>query len=143
MASKFVIRQEAALPSCMKVTVLAQEVIRRERNTCAEVDTETRIQIRNCFLMKLRVSGYDTRQRTEIMLSGLRGYRRMVETEKRGGRRVNRARNEGADLRRVKKILGKTEWFRTKKKFKLNDGTEVKNRGGPPIVKEIKGCSKT
>ena len=87
------------------MTVLSQEVIRRERNTSRNVQEEDRIQIRNKFLMKLRMSGYSTKQRINIMLSGLKGYRAMVETEEQGGRRVNRARSEGASGRRVKKTL--------------------------------------
>ena len=65
-------------------------MIRRERNTSREVKVETRIEVRNEFMTKLRLSGYNEKQRLEIMLSGLRGYRRMCETEDEGGRKINR-----------------------------------------------------
>ena len=74
MSSRFVMMEDGALPMRMKTTVLAQEVIRRERNTSRNVDIETRRKIRNKFVLKLRMSGYSWRQRLNIMLSGLRGY---------------------------------------------------------------------
>ena len=43
MVSKFVIREEGALPQRMKITVFSQEVIRRERNTSRKVDIKVRI----------------------------------------------------------------------------------------------------
>ena len=65
--------EDGALPMRMKTTVLAQEVIRRERNTSRNVNRSTRRKIRNKFVLKLRMSGYSWRQRLNIMLSGLRG----------------------------------------------------------------------
>ena len=59
MVSRYIVREEGALPTRMKLTVLAQEVIRRERNTSRKVDRETRVRIRNRFLMKLKLSGFD------------------------------------------------------------------------------------
>ena len=47
------------------------------------------------FMVKLNASGYSRNQRWEILKSGTRKYNRMVEEEKRGGRRVNRPRWEG------------------------------------------------
>ena len=111
MASRMVIREESALPNRMKLTVLSQEVIRRERNTSRLVDLNVRHEIRNKFMMKLRKSGYGPKQRVKIMLSGLRGYYWMCENEDIGGRRINQTRSEGASVRRIKKTIGKTNWF--------------------------------
>ena len=54
-------------------------------------------------------------------MSGLRGYRRMCETEDSGGRRINRTRKEGATVRRIKKVVGKTNWYKDRKKYGTRD----------------------
>ena len=53
---------------------------------------------------------------------------------------VNRSRKEGATSRRIRKVLGKTNWYKIRKKSR-----EEKRRNGktgPPIIKESKNCSK-
>ena len=82
---------ETALPERMKTTVLAQEVIRRERNTCREVEREVRLKIRNRMMMKLRLSGYKTSQRINIFLRGPEG----VQTD--GGKRRCRDPEDKSD----------------------------------------------
>ena len=80
MVSRFVMLADGALPDRMKTTVLAQEALRRERNTSKNVDKESRVRIRNKFLMKLRLSGYTARQRMNIVLSGAQGVQVTVLT---------------------------------------------------------------
>ena len=41
----------------------------------------------------------------------------MCENEDSGGRRINQTRSEGASVRRIKKTIGKTNWFKDQKKF--------------------------
>ena len=138
MVSRYVVRADAALPERMKTTVLSQEVLRRERNTSQNVDRSVRTKIRNRFMMKLRVSGYGVRQRLNIMLSGLKGYKYMVEEEARGGRKINRARVDGAKTRRIRKVLGKTNWFRSKRKSPKYSRLRGGCTRAPPTTTELK-----
>ena len=71
--------------------------------------------------MKLRKSGYKTRQRLEIMISGLRGYQNMCDVEDTGGRKINRTRKEGAKARRVRKVIGKSNWYKEKKRYVVDE----------------------
>ena len=131
MVRRKVMMTNTALPERMKTTVLAQEVIRRERNTARSVGNETRIRIRNKLMMKLRLSGYSMRQRVNIFLSGLRGYRKMTDREDQGIRKINRSREEGARGRRIRKVLGKTEWFKkggNKEKKKIDGQRRPRNK---------------
>ena len=116
MVSRFIVRADSALPERMKVTVLSQEVLRRERNTSQNVGVEIRRDIRNRFLLKLRLSGYSIKQRMNILLSGVKGYQAMLEVEKSGYMRVNRAREDDAKGRRIRKTLGKTDWYKRRAK---------------------------
>ena len=142
MVSRFVMLADGALPDRMKTTVLAQEALRRERNTSRNVDKETRVRIRNKFLMKLRLSGYTARQRMIIVLSGVKGYENMVKVEREGGRKVNRAKGEGDKGRRMRKVMGKTEWYRkngAKPTISKKTSRTLKSR---PAVKEMREAKK-
>ena len=55
---------------------------------------------------------------TEILKSGSRKFKRMVEQEKGGVRRVNRPRWEGGKHRYVKKVLSKKNWYKKKRESK-------------------------
>ena len=54
MVSRYVIREDSALPGRMMTTVLAQEVLRRERNSAVTISSETRIRIRNRIFTKTK-----------------------------------------------------------------------------------------
>ena len=83
------------------------------------------------LMMKLRASGYTRSQRWEILKSGSRRYRRMVEEEDRGIRRVNRPRWEDGRVRFVKKVLLKKNWFKKKGGNKRESRRDIEgNRGG-------------
>ena len=76
------------------------------------------------------------------MISGLRGYKKMCDTEDSGGRKVNRTRKDGANARRVRKVIGKTNWYKEKKKFLVDKDKSRSIKGGPPIPREARDCSK-
>ena len=65
----------------------------------------------------------------------------MEMMEDTGIRKINRTRKEGATGRRIRKILGKTEWFR--KKLNRNKNDEKLRRGSgkvgkAPVIKEVR-----
>ena len=66
------------------------------------------------FMTKMRRSGYGEATRKQVLLAGLTGYFRMVERELSGGMRVNRSRTEGEEMRRARKLVGASKWFKTK-----------------------------
>ena len=96
------------------MTVLAQLVVRWLRNTHRGESDVKREERMSKFMTKLKASGYTRSQRWEILKSGTRRYRRMVEDEKNGIRRVNRPRWEGGGKRWSKKILNKRNWFKNR-----------------------------
>ena len=116
ITSPLVIMEKSALPASNKMTVLAQEVVRRLRNTAVSLPIQEKIKIMDKMMIKLRESGYDERQRKEILYSGVMGYCRMMERERLHGRRVNRPREEGAEERRVRKLIGDSTWFKSRTK---------------------------
>ena len=127
MASKLVMMNKSALPHRMKVTTLSQEVVRRLKNTARSVGESKRRNILSNMMVKMRRAGYDDKMRRNVLVSGLKGYWRMVKTEKEGGRRVNRPRWEGAVERRYKKLGARSSWYKRKGK---KIGEKDRNKGG-------------
>ena len=68
----------------------------------------------------------------------------MCDTESGGGRKINRRREDGAKQRRIRKTLGKTNWYRTKKTFNssLREGERKQFSCEAPMTKEVKNCSR-
>ena len=72
-----VIMKRSAISENMKRTVLSQELIRRMRNTDVRIGKEKKVKIVEKFMRKMRRSGYDEKQRKEMLRAGLLGYYRM------------------------------------------------------------------
>ena len=122
ITSKLVLMEKSALCARVKMVVMSQEVIRRMRNTSTRVDLDQRAAILSHFMTKMARSGYGAAQRMEVLRAGCTGYYRMRWRERTQGRRVNRAREDGAAARATKKLLGATSWFRSNSS--LEEGEE-------------------
>merc|ERR1711891_115226 len=101
MVAPRVINKESALPERVKVTILTQEIIRILRNTSKSVRKEKDQMSR--FSMKMMLSGYTKKDRKEILITGLKGFRRLEELEEQGKRSLNRNRRENYEARLLKK----------------------------------------
>ena len=112
MANKLLMLEMSALPAAMKRTAMTQEVVRIMRNTRPGLPEEVAAVHLNDFSARMRASGYDQRYRFQVIKSGLSGYDKMLEEERRGGRPVNRPRSWDEDERLKKKELQKKRWFR-------------------------------
>ena len=92
-------------------------------NTREDVPTETRGDIIDSFLNQLILSGYSLQASRRIVVSGLRGYERIRKLAVKTGGFINRV---GKEERRLRKLLGKSNWF--KKEAKKQQ--EEKMKGG-------------
>ena len=135
MASKLVMMEKSALPQRMKITTLTAEIIRREKNTSRSVGEARRRQILSKMMVKMKRSGYDERMRRRVLVAGRVGYKRMVQNEEGGGRKVNRPRWDGEKERRLRKIGAKSNWYKKKKRAcdKGGRGKSGKGRGKEEI----------
>ena len=78
---------------------------------------------------KLWKSGYCKKERKEILLSGLRGFKRLEELDKKGIRSLNRSRREDFRRRQVKKFNAKTNWYKQDRKMhEENTNPELRKR---------------
>ena len=125
MASNQVIQKLSALPENMKISTLNNEVMRRMFNTSELLPDRMRCEIVDDFCQKLCNSGYDRKQSRKIIVGGLTGYERRVTLSKDKTHKKWRPLHESATStqgrRAKKKLLGKTSWFKGKKKDRGND----------------------
>ena len=102
----------------------------RMRNVCRECNIEERINILSAFMVKLKRSGYGSKQRQAILKAGVLGYYRKVEREERGKGGMNRRKEEGEEIRELNKLCGAANWY------KPREGSEEKEEDEGTIARE-------
>ena len=125
MVAPRVIDRESALPERVKNTTLAQEIIRVKRNTCKPLRKRMEKEQMSRFAMKMMLSGYNKRERKEILVAGLKGFKKLEELEEQGKRNINRSRGENYEARLLAKYGAKSSWYKGKK-----GGRETVEKGG-------------
>ena len=131
VASNRVMGAKSAISQTSKIATLSQEVIRRMQNTGRDVPEENRVIIMNNFMIKLHRSGYNEKQREEIMKAGLNGYYKKVIRENKGGTKINRESANDRARKKIMKVVKKDKWHQDKPNNTDNDITEnePKHRG--------------
>ena len=124
MVAPRVIDRESALPERVKNTTLAQEIIRVKRNTCKPLRKRMEKEQMSRFAMKMMLSGYNKRERKEILVAGLKGFKKLEELEEQGKRSINRSRRENYEARLLAKYGAKSSWYKGRK-----GGRETVERG--------------
>ena len=113
IASKKVILSNSALPKNVKRASLTEGVIRRLRHTHPSLPWPEVATILSEYSNELRLSGYDSNFRTEIIEAGLKGFRKQVSVSNTvGGKPLFRARSYERETRRKSKLISKEAWYR-------------------------------
>ena len=73
---------------------------------------QTKIVKRSDFCRRMKASGYDQNYRFQVVKSGMMGFDKMLEEERRGGRPVNQLRTWDEDRRQKKKELQGKNWYK-------------------------------
>ena len=122
MVTPRVIHKESALSERIKRQTLANEIIRIRRNTCETERERLKAEQLTRFAWKLHLSGYDERSRREILLSGLKGFDRLLELDKKGVKSLYRRRQENFGIRMLKKHGSRKNWYKGGGKGGMNRG---------------------
>ena len=128
MSKQTLIMKESALSENIKISSLTQEVIRLSKNTSEDVSLETRVAIIDDFQHRLELSGYSLQASRRILVSGLQGYERIKRLAAKTGGYINRPARMGEEGRRLKKLLGKSNWFKKKRKKQQEEGPNQRGR---------------
>ena len=111
VANPLLMMEMSAMPAKVKTT-LVQEVVTIRRNIRPGLPWEVTVKHLSNFCSRMKASGFNQHHRFQVLKSGMEGYDKMLETERRGVRPVNRLRSWGEDERQKKKELQSKTWYR-------------------------------
>ena len=120
MSSNQVIQRKSAMPENMRMSTLNQEMVRRMMNTSELLDIKVRVGVVDDYCQKLCNSGYSKEQTLRVVTGGLTCYEKRVDISKDKDSLKYRPLHESAigtaGKRMKKKLLGRSNWFRSKKR---------------------------
>ena len=90
--SKVFVLNRSAVSGRVKRTMLAQEGIRRLRNTRPDLVEGLKVELMEDFSEMMMISGYPEHYRASVLQAVLTGYRRQVEAAQRGEKPLYRPR---------------------------------------------------
>ena len=101
--------KSSAFSTKNKMTILTQECFRRLHNTSELVDDGVKAAILNEFMTDLKLSGYNEKEREDILIGGMNTYSNLKDKEKAGIRPFYRPYNEQNSNSKNSKVKN---WFR-------------------------------
>ena len=128
VSTNTVIHQRTALEDNTKMQILSQEMSRRMLNTSEEMDKETKLGVIDMMAKKMRTSGYTISQTRRAISNGLKFYEEKKARCKRENRPLYRTASSSLAGRYKKKLLGKTTWYKKRRKFE-NPSLEQLSQG--------------
>ena len=108
--------KESALSNQTKFTILTQECFRRIHNTSENVDINTKVSILNEYMKDLKISGYDEKDRLNILVGGVKTYSKLKQKELSGERPFYRPPGYKISERNEKKEKKVNNWYKNKDK---------------------------
>ena len=139
-----VIMYDSAMPARVKFQTLANEAIRRMRNSDRDLSPAQRAAILTHLSGKMARSGYPATTRKQVIQAGLQGYYRLVKLQRVGSRRVNRTRDTASDAARlIKRALAPSTWFREPHQDPVHlEGAPALPRHAPPSALAPRGAGR-
>ena len=105
------------------------------KNTSENLPDKERIKIIDEYSSQLGASGYSAAQTRRIITAGLTGYQGLVERVNKGETVIHRSAAEGFNARKRKKLLGPSNWFKTKQRVQeQTKKKKVKSKSDEPEV---------
>ena len=112
MANPLLMTKSSAMPYQVKCASLAQEALRRLRNTSRRLPWSEAASILSEYSHKLMLSGWSEADRYDFISAGLAGYRRQCEKSDTGEVPLYRPREWERAARKKKKDMAPYTWYR-------------------------------
>ena len=109
MANKHVIREDAAMSSKNKRTILTQMCLRVLLNNSENQEMSDKKETVEFFMKRMQASGYKERFRYEVLKSALNAYQKIVDDQTRP---KYRGKEDNTPRRRMERILKRKNWYR-------------------------------
>ena len=127
------LQADTALNQNSLIRSLSNEVGRRLDSFSETVPMDARISALDRFSQKLLNSGHNLATVRNILVGGIKGYKRKVARSVAAKTPIHRSSQISAASRRTKKLLAKTNWFRNNKE-EAETGEISKEYGEQPGV---------
>ena len=131
MANPILMTKSSAMPFQVKRASLAQEALRRLRNTSRSLPWSEAASILSEYSHKLMLSGWSAADRYDFISAGLAGYRNQCERSDSGEVPLYRPREWERAARKMKKDMAPYTWYRPADTVMFVPGTagsELKQR---------------
>jgi hypothetical protein len=112
-ASNRCLQADTALNHNSLIRSLGNEVGKRKDSISATVGNEERVAAQERFSQKIISSGHSVKTVRSILIIGIKGYKRRVARCKTNNIPIHRSAQQSASTRRTKKLLAKSQWFRS------------------------------
>ena len=108
MNSQFCILEKSAMDYQTKFSILSQDLVRRLLNTKETIAQPKKDEIIDKYTNKLFDSGYNVAQVRQVVIAGIRGYKRKIKIAQESGTELHRSAASSLASRIRKKIFEKT-----------------------------------
>ena len=124
MSSQLGTLRRSAVTENSKVATASSEFLRRWKNCSVWTDRKTIIDITKDYADSLRGMGYSVEWIRNVIDSSLTGYERLLYRVDKGEIKRNRLGEDTSTARRYRRLFGRQEWFKTKRKNKSETKSE-------------------
>ena len=129
--SQKTVQRRTAMEENVKLKIVSNDLVRRLCNSMEELGSEEMKRIIDGYGQKLLSSGYSLEQSRRIVVNGIKGYEGRKRRCEAQGRKLKRTAKESMDDRSKKTLLGRSNWFKGRKKidyYKNNGGRRTGNK---------------
>ena len=135
MATRTPLHHRSAVPEKDKVQTAVNEIIRRFKNTSRSLEVTHIEEVISEYCNDLQRGGFSPKWTKTVLEAAAKGYARMVTAEMKDGSPINRPEKSGRKARRVKRLTGKSTWFKRKPKGQDLPNTKKANCRSTPGAK--------
>ena len=121
MKTSLVLMERSAMSNHQKISIMANEVIRRLSNVHKTIPQREQNKIVDKLTQEMKNSGYSRKQSREAIVCGLLGIERKIKRRHRDGQKFHRKASTTLLARTKKKLTGKTSWFKNNKRDPAED----------------------
>ena len=134
MRTPYVIMRRSAMSEHHRISILANELIRRLSNMHAKTAHTEIIPIIENFTGQMISSGYGRKQIREVIISGVLGWKRKIQRRIKEGKPSYRSAKSTIGIRTKKKLLERSTWYRKRKREEEDqeERSEPDDEDAPP-----------
>ena len=137
--SNVTVQRRTAMGEDAKIQILSNDLVRRLRNSSEELGKGAKVEIVDNYAQKLVNSGFRGEQLRRIVTNGIKGYESKLRRCREQGWRLHRSSTDSQGERIRRKLLGKSNWFRKRRKIVKEDEQKATRRsfGGNKYRREL------